>query len=31
MYTGDLALNNQQELICQKTEPNLISNYFPEV
>ena len=24
MYKGDLALNNQQELICHKTQPNQI-------
>ena len=24
MYTGDLALNNQQWLICHKTKPNQI-------
>ena len=28
MYKQDLAINNQQWLICNKTQPNQISKYL---
>ena len=28
MYKEDLALNNQQRLICHKTKPNQINQVF---